>query len=72
MRQKTRHSVAAKRKYPVGIQSFEKLRTEGYVYADKYRLDGRPITKLGISFCSELRNIAEWKAEDVQTHLSRS
>ncbi len=32
-------------------------------YADKYRLDGRPITKVGISFSSEERNITDWKAE---------
>lgn len=25
-------------KYPIGIQSFEKIRTEGYVYVDKTRL----------------------------------
>jgi hypothetical protein len=29
-------------------------------YAEKYRLDGRPLTKVGIAFSSELRNIAEW------------
>ena len=32
-------------------------------YADKYRLDGRPITKVGISFSSEERNITDWKTE---------
>ena len=31
-------------------------------YADKYRLDGRPVTKVGISFSSEERNINEWKS----------
>lgn len=25
-------------KYPIGIQNFEKLRTEGYVYVDKTAL----------------------------------
>ena len=30
-------------------------------YADKYRLDGRPVTKVGISFSSKERNITEWK-----------
>lgn len=29
-------------------------------YAEKYCLDGRPLTKVGIAFSSELRNIAEW------------
>ena len=32
-------------------------------YADKYALDGRPVTKIGIAFSSEERNITEWKAE---------
>ena len=27
--------MAAKRKYPVGIQSFERIRQDGYVYVDK-------------------------------------
>ena len=31
-------------------------------YADKYTLDGRPITKVGIAFSSEERNIINWKA----------
>lgn len=30
-------------------------------YADKYRHDGRPITKVGISFSSAERNIIDWK-----------
>jgi hypothetical protein len=33
-------------------------------YADKYRSDGRPITKVGISFSSAERNITEWKSEE--------
>ena len=31
-------------------------------YAEKYRLDGRPVTKIGISFSSSERNITSWKA----------
>ena len=31
-------AVSAKRKYPVGIQRFEKIRTGGYVYVDKTEL----------------------------------
>ncbi len=30
-------------------------------YADKYALDGRPVTKVGLSFSSKERNITEWK-----------
>ena len=33
-------------------------------YADKYRSDGRPVTKVGISFSSAERNITEWKSEE--------
>ncbi len=35
-------------------------------YAEKYALDGRPITKVGIAFSSEERNITDWKAEKFQ------
>jgi hypothetical protein len=30
--------MTTKRKYPVGIQSFEKLRTQGHLYVDKTSL----------------------------------
>jgi hypothetical protein len=33
-------------------------------YAEKYLSDGRPITKVGIAFSSEERNITEWKTSD--------
>ena len=36
-------------------------------YAEKYRLDGRPVTKVGIAFSSEERNITEWKAARSET-----
>ena len=32
-------------------------------YANKYALDGRPITKVGIAFSSKERNITEWISE---------
>ena len=32
-------------------------------YAEKYALDGRPVTKVGIAFSSEERNITEWKCK---------
>ena len=32
-------------------------------YAEKYRVDGRPVTKVGLSFSSTDRNITEWIAE---------
>ena len=32
-------------------------------YADKYLLDGRPVTKVGMTFSSEERNITEWMTE---------
>ena len=31
-------------------------------YAKKYALDGRPVTKVGIAFSSEERNITDWQA----------
>jgi len=32
-------------------------------YADKYMLDGRPVTKVGIVFSSKERNIIDWRSE---------
>jgi hypothetical protein len=32
-------------------------------YAEKYRLDGRPVTKVGIAISSEKRSITDWKQE---------
>ncbi len=32
-------------------------------YADKYTMDGRPVTKVGIVFSSEERNITDWQAK---------
>ena len=37
--------MVTRRKYPVGIQSFEKLRTDGYVYIDKTPLIYKMITE---------------------------
>lgn len=37
--------MAAKRKYPVGIQSFEKIRKDGYLYVDKTPLIYKIITE---------------------------
>jgi hypothetical protein len=34
-------------------------------YAEKYSLDGRPVTKVGLSFSSKERNIIDWKAQRV-------
>ena len=63
--------MAAKRKYPEGIYVMElkyddtadaaldQIDRRGY--ADKYALDGRLVTRVGISFSSEERNITDWK-----------
>ena len=34
-------------------------------YANKYHLDDRPVTKVGIAFSSSERNIIEWKSETI-------
>ena len=41
--------------------ALEQIERKGY--ADKYALDGRPVTKVGIAFSSEERNIADWRSE---------
>ena len=40
-------------------KALEQIDQKGY--ADKYALDGRPVTKVGITFSSEERNITDWK-----------
>ena len=42
-------------------EALEQINQRGY--ADKYRMDGRPVTKVGISFSSTERNITEWISE---------
>ena len=37
--------MAMKRKYPVGIQSFESIRQDGYLYVDKTKLIYKMITE---------------------------
>ena len=38
-------------------------------YAEKYRLDGRPVTKVGIAFSSEERNITDWQAVPLELRV---
>ncbi|MBQ8064566.1 MAG: ATP-binding protein [Prevotella sp.] len=42
-------------------EALDQITRKGYV--EKYAIDGRPITKVGISFSSEERNITDWKQE---------
>jgi len=51
--------MAARRKYPVGIQSFEKLRKEGYMYIDKTPLIYKMITEGGAYFLSRPRRFGK-------------
>ena len=49
-------------KYDKPVQeALDQIEQKGY--AEKYRLDGRPVTKVGIAFSSEERNITDWQAE---------
>ena len=32
-------------------------------YAEKYKLDGRPVVKVGVNFSGQERNISEWLSE---------
>lgn len=42
-------------------KALEQIEKKGY--ATKYALDGRPVTKVGIAFSSEERNITDWKTK---------
>ena len=39
-------------------EALEQIKKKGY--ADKYRLDGRPVVKVGVNFSGQERNITEW------------
>ena len=51
--------MAQKRKYPVGIQSFESIRTDGYVYVDKTPLIYKMITEGKPYFLSRPRRFGK-------------
>ena len=51
--------MATKRKYPVGIQSFEKIRKDGYLYVDKTPLIYKMITEGGSYFLSRPRRFGK-------------
>lgn len=51
--------TTAKRKYPVGIQSFESLRKDGYVYVDKTPLIYKMITEGKPYFLSRPRRFGK-------------
>ena len=44
-------------------EALEQIERRGY--AEKYALDGRPVTKVGIAFASGERNITEWQSKTV-------
>jgi hypothetical protein len=53
-------------KYPIGIQSFDKIREDGYIYVDKgyaepYLSDKRKLYKVGVNFSSESGTVDDWK-----------
>ena len=55
-------------KYDDTVQAaLDQINQKGY--ADKYALDGRPVTKVGISFSSEERNITDWKSEMAESRF---
>ncbi len=51
--------MSARRKYPVGIQSFESIRSEGYVYVDKTPLIYKMITEGKPYFMSRPRRFGK-------------
>ena len=53
----------AKRKLPIGIRTFRKLREEGCCYANKYRQPGQPIHLVGVELSRDARNVAAFEVE---------
>ena len=52
----------ARRKLPIGIQTFRKIREDGF-YAEKYRHLRRPVHLIGMEFSKAERNIAGFEVE---------
>ena len=52
-------TIATKRKYPVGIQSFESIRQDGYIYVDKTLLVYKMITEGKPYFLSRPRRFGK-------------
>ena len=66
-------------KYPIGIQSFNRIIEDDYVYVDKtalihkqieekgyarpYEADNRPLYRIGVSFSSETGTVNDWKVK---------
>ena len=52
-------------KLPIGIQHFNRLRQEDYLYVDKitYHNRDKSIMLLGIAFDKEQRAISDWQSE---------
>lgn len=50
-------------KYSIGIQSFNQIREDGYVYIDAkpYAADKRQVICIGANFSSSTRTVEEWE-----------
>ena len=62
--------VKTLRKLPIGIQSFEFLRSEGYLYVDKTELVYRLVTKGKPYFLSRPRRFGKSLLPVSYTHLT--
>ena len=52
-----------RRRLPIGIQTFRRLRERDCYYVDKYRDRGLPIHLIAVEFSSEARNLASFSVE---------
>ncbi len=59
---KSIYVMELKRDHPAD-EALRQINDKGY--AEKYRLDGRRVLKVGISFSSEEHNITDWKTEEL-------
>lgn len=49
-------------KYPIGIQSFEQIISEGY--ATEFLASGKKIYKIGVNISSETGTVEDWKINE--------
>ena len=64
--------VKTLRKLPIGIQSFEFLRSEGYLYVDKTELVYRLVTKGKPYFLSRPRRFGNFSKDSLSRNWSRT
>ena len=57
--------MAPRKRLPIGLQTFAKIREQDCCYADKYRARGEPIHLIGVEFSREQRSVVGFEVESL-------